>query len=171
MRSIRMCLAALCCFFALTALASAQSRKPGLYETTSEMTWQQTPFPAGMEMPPQAAAAFGGGKHTTRVCVTQEEIDRYGDVPPQSRGNCQLTNVSKSGNSMKAEMTCTGPMAGKGEMQASWSASGQSRGHVHFLGTMQMGPEPTPIEWTMDYTSIYKGPDCGGVKPVALPAN
>lgn len=175
MRSIRMSLAALCCFvaltFALAAPASAQSRKPGLYETTSEMSWQKTPFPPGMQIPPQAAAAFAGGKHTMRACVTQEEIDRYGDVAPQTRGNCRVINVSKSVHSMKAEMVCTGPMAGKGEIHASWSASGQSRGSVHFVGTMQMGPQPTPIEWTMDYTSIYKGPDCGGVKPVAVPAD
>jgi hypothetical protein len=34
---------------------------------------------------------------------------------------------------------------------------------------MQMGPEPTPVEWTNNTTSVYKGPDCGKVKPVEMP--
>jgi hypothetical protein len=36
---------------------------------------------------------------------------------------------------------------------------------------MQMGQRSTPIEWTMDNTSTYKGADCGSVKPMTLPAN
>ena len=32
---------------------------------------------------------------------------------------------------------------------------------------MQMGPESKPVEWTVESTSVYKGPDCGNVKPIA----
>ena len=33
-----------------------------------------------------------------------------------------------------------------------------------------MGPRSTPIEWTIESTSAYKGPDCGNVKPIQMPA-
>ena len=52
------------CFFAL-ALFAQSNRKPGLWEMTTNMTWQQSPMPPGMTMP-------GGGPHTTQMCLTQE---------------------------------------------------------------------------------------------------
>jgi hypothetical protein len=35
---------------------------------------------------------------------------------------------------------------------------------------MQMGQNSRPIEWTSESTSVYKGPDCGSVKPLPMPA-
>ena len=76
------------------ASAWAQStRKAGLWEVTSTMTWQQSPMPAGMPVNPNSP--FAGGAHTTQVCVTQAQIDRYGALPPQTRGDCQVTNIQK----------------------------------------------------------------------------
>lgn len=156
--------------FALGLILWAQeTRKPGLWEITTMMTWQQTPFPAGMQMPPQAAAAFGGGPRTTQYCLTQAMIDRYGAPLPQSRGNCQAANVQKTASSMTADWICTGPMSGKGSIESHWGEDGVAKGKVHFVGTMQMGPNPTPIEWTAESTSVYKGPACGNVKPPELP--
>lgn len=149
--------------------ASAQdTRKPGLWEITTNMTWQQSPFPAGMQMPPQAAAAFGGGPHTIQYCLTQAMIDKYGAPMPQSRRECQITNVSKSGDGMTADMVCTGRMSGKGSIESHWS-NGTATGKVHFVGSMQMGSNPTPIEWTTESTSVYKGSDCGSVQPPPMP--
>jgi hypothetical protein len=34
---------------------------------------------------------------------------------------------------------------------------------------MQMGPNAMPVEYTMVATSVYKGADCGSVKPVPMP--
>ncbi|MFP5209555.1 MAG: DUF3617 domain-containing protein [Acidobacteriota bacterium] len=143
----------------LGLLAWAQTRKPGLWEVTSTMTWQQSPFPAGM-------AQMGGGPHTMQVCVTQAEIDKYGTVPPQAHGNCKMTNVVKKANGMTAEMVCSGPMEGKGTVEASWTDGAHSAAKVHFTGAMQMGPASKPFEWTVESTSVYKGPDCGSVKPI-----
>ena len=42
---------------AMAAVAGAQSRKPGLWEMTTTMTWQKSPFPEGMMGPD------GGGGH------------------------------------------------------------------------------------------------------------
>jgi len=154
----------------LCATVSGQAgRKPGLYEVTSTMTWQQSPFPPGMQLPPQAAAAFGGGPHTSEMCLTQEMIDRYGAPMPQSRGECTVTNIQKSPEGMTADLVCTGRAMGKGRVESHWSLDGTAKSKVHFSGTMQAGPNPTPIEWTMESTSVYKGSDCGDVKPLQLP--
>jgi hypothetical protein len=147
------------------------SRKPGLWEVTTTMTWQQTPFPPGMTMPPAAAAAFGGAPHTTQYCLTQAMIDKYGAPMPESRGRCQVANVQKTGNGMTADWICTGAMSGKGTIESHWSNDGTSKGKVHFVGSMQAGPNPMPIEWTSESSSVYKGADCGSVKPPQMPSD
>lgn len=147
------------CGLALCLTASAQSRKAGLWEVTSTMKWQQSPFPAG-------TGHMGGGPRTMQVCVTQAEIDKYGSVPPQAQKNCQIENVVKKSNGMTAEMVCTGLMAGKGQIESSWTDAAHTSTKMHYLGAMQMGEESKPIEWTIESTSVYKGPDCGSVKPI-----
>jgi hypothetical protein len=165
-------LIAILCFVALAALAWAQSsQKPGLWEVTSTMTWQKSPLPPGMTMPAGAHSPFGGGAHTTQVCITQAMIDKYGTTPPQSHGECQLSNVSKKANSMTGDWVCTGRMAGKGTVEASWTDPDHSTSKVHFVGSMQMGPNATPVEYTIEATSVFKGADCGSVKPVEMPNN
>ena len=159
------------CFAALATAATAQSKqKPGLWETTSTMIWQKSPMPPGMSMPSGGNSPFGGGAHTTQVCLTQELIDKYGTPPPQSRNNqCQMSNVVKSGNGMKADWVCGGMMSGKGTVEASWADADHSNSKVHFMGSMQMGPNATPVEYTIESTSVFKGADCGSVKPVEVP--
>jgi Protein of unknown function (DUF3617) len=150
------------------ALASrAQSRKAGLWEVTSNMTWQQSPFPAGMSGGPNSP--FGGGTHTNSVCITQEQIDKFGAPPPQMRGDCQVANVAKSATGMTAEITCSGSMTGNGTVVASWTDEDHTISKVHFTGTLQAGPSPKPVEWTVDSTSVFKSADCGNVKPIVAP--
>jgi hypothetical protein len=60
-------------------------------------------------------------------------------------------------------------MSGTGNMESHWTADGHATGKLHFTGTMQMGSRSTPVEWTTNSTSVYKGPDCGNVKPLAMP--
>lgn len=169
MRPIRICLALTCCLFVFTVFASAQSRKPGLWETTTVQTWQQSPFPPGMAAP--ANSPFAGGPHTSRVCITQAQIDRDEAFLPQSRGDCRASNIVKRANGMSADWICTGAMNGKGTVDATWYEDGHSKSKVHFVGTLQAGPNPRPVEWTAESTSNYKGPDCGDVKPTSIPAN
>ena len=156
-------LTTLMCFVVLTTSEWAQSnQKPGLWEMTSTMSWQKSPMPAGMTMP--------GGPHTTQVCLTKELIDKYGTPPPQSRNNqCQLSNIVKKGNGMSADWVCSGPMAGKGTVEATWTDPDHSASKVHFSGRMQAGPNAMPVEYTIDSISVFKGADCGSVKPVAIP--
>ncbi|HEX8711266.1 MAG TPA: DUF3617 family protein [Terracidiphilus sp.] len=150
------------CGLAVGLLAWAQGRKAGLWEVISTMSWQQSGFPAGMAAPMNRP-------HTMRVCVSQEQIDKYGTVPPQTRGDCQVANIVRKPNGMTAKMVCTGPLAGKGDIESSWTDDSHSTSRSHFLGTMRMGQDSRPIEWTLESTFVYKGPDCGNVKPIETP--
>lgn len=146
------------CLLTTGALATGQTRKAGLWEVTTTMSWQQSPFPHGMNP--------GGGPHTAQLCVTQEQIDKYGSVPPEVHGDCQVTHVVKKANGMTAEMVCSGHLQGKGTIQASWTDAEHSTSKVHFTGTMQMGSNSQPYEWTAESTAAFKSSDCGNVKPV-----
>jgi uncharacterized protein DUF3617 len=171
MRSTRSLITLGCCLSALAISASAQStRKPGLWETTSTMSWQQSPMPPGMQAP--AGSPFGGGPHTTQVCLTQEMIDKYGaPVPGTSRGSCQVTNVSLKLTGMSATLVCSGQMNGTGTVESSWTIPDHAKGKVHFTGTLSMGQNTRPVEWTSESESVYKGPDCGSVKPIVIPSD
>jgi hypothetical protein len=156
MRTNRLWIAAGCGLFAVVFSLWAQVRKPGLWELTTTQTWQQSPFPA----------AAAGGTHTAQVCLTQEQIDKYGAITPHSPG-CQITNVSKTASSMTADMICNGRMNGKGTLESTAIDGEHAKGKMHFVGTMRIGAESKPVEWTSESTSVFKGPDCGNVKAVA----
>ncbi len=87
MSKTRVWITLVCCLFTVASVAGAQTRKPGLWETTTTMTFQQSPMPPGMQAPP--GSPFGGGPRTTQVCLTQAMIDKYGAPMPTSRGDCQ----------------------------------------------------------------------------------
>ena len=159
-----------CCLFALAVIAWAQTtRKAGLWEITSTMTWQQSPMPPGMQAPP--GSPFGGGPRTMQVCVTQVQIDKYGAPPPQTRGDCQMTGIQIRPTGMSATMACTGRVVGSGSVEATFIDSEHTRSKVHFSGTMTMGPNSRPIEWSMESTSAFKSADCGSVQPIVTPSN
>ena len=158
--SLRIWTAVACCTTALAVAAWAQGRKAGLYDVTSTMTWQQSPFPAGM--------GPAGGPHASQVCVTQEQIDKYGTVPPQARGECEVTNFAKKDNGYTADISCTGRMATKGTVTASYDGSGHGKTTIHLMGNFQMGPNSKPVEYTIVNESTYKGADCGSVQPTAV---
>src|SRR5580658_3816732 len=166
MRMIRAGFAVACCLFLAWSVARAQGRKPGLWEMTSNMTWQQSPLPAGMSA---SNSAFAPGPRISQVCLTQAQIDKYGAILPQGRNNCQVVNVVKKANGMTADMVCTGRINGKGSLESTWTDDAHATGKFHFVGTMQMGQDTKPIEWTTESSSAFKGPDCGDVKPAQMP--
>jgi hypothetical protein len=153
------------CAWAASMLAAAQAgRKPGLWEVTSKTTWQQSPLGGVTQGPgdtPQTAAP-----QTTVVCLTQDMIDKYGGPIPQAHNECQLSNVNRTAKGMTADWICNGRLNGKGAIQSSWTDDNHSSGKVHFAGTMQMGQAGSrPVEWTNQFTSTFKKPNCGNVKP------
>ena len=145
--------------------AQAQTRKAGLWDVTSTMTWQQSPFPSGGPGSP-----VGNGPHTNTLCITQEQIDKFGSPLPPPRGDCQVSNVAKTANGMTADMICTGRMSGKGTLVASWTDGDHTISKLHFSGTLLAGQSPKPVEWTVDSASVFKSTDCGDVKPLGAPA-
>lgn len=164
MRTIRLSIILCFCLFSIALLA--QVRKPGLWEMTTVMTWQQSPFPSGMPTSPNSP--FAGGPRVIPVCLTQAQIDKYG-IPITENRDCQIVNIVKSDTSMTADMVCTGKMSGKGTMESSWADGLHAKGKVHFVGSLQLGPNGTkPVEWTSESTSTYKGSDCGNVKPLPM---
>lgn len=159
MRTSRIWIATGCCVFSLAVIGWAQTRKAGLYEVTTTMTWQQSPFPGGI------APGGAGGPHTSQICVSQEQIDKYNGVPPQTHGDCQVTNMVKKADGYTADISCTGRMASQGTVDATYDGEGHGKTKIHMTGSLQMGPNSKPLEYTIASDSTYKGADCGSVKP------
>jgi hypothetical protein len=147
-----------CCLFALTLFAGAQAvRKSGLWEMTTNLA---------------SSNVFSASPSVTQVCLTQEMINKYGAPMPQSRnGECQISNVVLKTTSMTADWICSGRMAGKGTLESSWDDPNHAIGKVHFTGVMQMGANSRTVEYTINTSSVYKGPDCGSVAPLPIPNN
>lgn len=159
-------IAFVCLALAVALFAVAQAgRKPGLWEVTSKMTWKQTPSPGGAGSP-GGGAPMNPVPHATQVCLTQAMIDKYGGPIPQTP-DCKVLNVNKTANGMTAEWACSGRLTGRGTIQSSWVDENRTTGKIHFVGSMQAGQSGSrPVEWTNDVTSVYKGPECGSIKPV-----
>ena len=177
MSKTRVCMLFCCCVLALAAFAQAQSgRKPGLYEVTSQMNMggagapQMPQLPPGVQLPAGMASPYA--PHTTQVCVTQAMIDKYGGPSPApQQGQCRVTDVSMKSNGMTAKIICTGQMNTTGIVETTWTDPNSSKTKMHMTGTMQMGQNSRPIDMTSQSTSVYKGPDCGSVKPPPMPAS
>jgi Protein of unknown function (DUF3617) len=154
-----------CCALTVAILAFAQARpKPGLWEMTTNSTWQVSPYPAASEGMPDVSRGW-----PIQVCVTQEMIDLYGGPLPRHNKECQASNVKIIANGMTAEWVCRGTMTGKGTVQSSWIDENHVTTRIHFTGTERTGPVPQPSEWTRDTKSVYKGSGCGRVKPMVQP--
>jgi hypothetical protein len=89
-------------------------------------------------------------------------------VPP-ANGDCKMSNIVMKPTSMTADMVCTGRMNAKATMEASWDESNSARGKMHFVGSMGTGSSIMPVEYTVNFKSVYKGPDCGSVAPLPMP--
>lgn len=152
MRRFARCALLAFCLVAITAVGWAQTRKAGLWEVTTTITFVQ---PAGAAGPP----------HTAMICVTQKQLDKYGAITPQSAG-CQFLNVVKKPNGATVDMVCTDKMDGKGTLEASWVDGEHTTSKVHFTGTMPVGLEVRSVEWTSNSSYVFKASDCGPLKPM-----
>ncbi|MGZ5195823.1 MAG: DUF3617 domain-containing protein [Ramlibacter sp.] len=165
--------------------ASAQSMKPGLWEITSKMQSGSGQMERQMaqaqqqmaNMPPDQRKMMedmmarqgmkmgtaGGGAMTMKVCMTKEMVERN-EMPSQQRGNCQTTQQSRSGNTMKMAFACTNPPS-NGEGQFTFNGSEGYTMKMAVNTTVQGKPETM----NMDATGKWLGADCGDVKPRGLP--
>lgn len=155
---------------ALLATAQAQMSKPGLWEYTSNMKMEGMPQP---QIPPDQLAkmqamgikipGMGGQPTKVKMCMTKEMVEKNGGTAPQRDPGCHMDNIQKSVGGMKADLVCSGQnFNGTGSVEGTRTDENHGQGHMHFKGTGKGG---RPIEWTMDSTSTYLGPDCGDVKP------
>jgi hypothetical protein len=145
------------CVIAFAAQAKSQKGKAGLWEITSSMSMSGMPNMPSM------------GSHTMQVCVTQAMVDKYGGPysNPQN-GQCQTSNVVVTATGMTANVTCTGRTNMTGTVQTTFVDANTTK------TTMQMSmstPNGQSMTMTTQSTSTYKGPDCGSVKPLAMPAS
>ena len=150
----------------LAVVAWAQTRKTGLWEVTSTLTLQQSPFPPGMT--PPSSSPLAPGPHTTQICLTQAMIDKFGGPAPQN-GECQFADIKKSDHGVSADLVCSGRMTGKGTFESSWSDPEHAKATIHVTATAQGRGGPVPIEFTRESTSVFKSADCGEVKPMPTP--
>jgi hypothetical protein len=96
-------------------------------------------------------------------------VDKYGGPPPQSRGNCQVTNMTTRPDGYSAEVACTGQFNGKGTVDTTIVDSDHVKTKMHMSGAG--GPQGHPIDMTMESNAVYKGADCGSVQPIQMPAD
>jgi hypothetical protein len=180
-----------CCLFAVALFAWAQgARKAGLWEVTTTMNFggsqmppgmppnaQMPQLPPGVKLPPgvQMPQGMGNpfGPRTTQVCYTQAMMDKFGGVSPATpnkNSDCKMTNISITAKGMTATMVCTGQMNATGTVEATFVDANTTSIKIHIKGTTQRGQNSMPVDMSMQSTSVYKGPDCGSVKPFEMPA-
>ena len=150
-------------FFAVAIPVFAQDKgdashhygKAGTWEITTTMTWQKAP-PVRSGTPGGPPAA---GTHTHEFCLTQAMVDA-GALLPQSRGECHIQNKVIKPGSLTAKYVCTGKMKGMGNVETTIPDPEHVNGSIHFVGTLDVGTHPQPIEWTMVSNSVFKGDQC-----------
>ncbi len=171
-------MAAACLLLAAVNAGAQAKPKAGLWEYSTQMSMggqqmQMPQLPAGVKLPAGVSMPQGmGGAIVTQVCVTQDQIDKYGGPTAQpQRGNCQLTNLVTKSDGMSADIKCTGDMNATGNIVSKWSNGGNTTNTtMHMTGTMNAGGNSQPIDMTTQANATYKGADCGSVKPLQTPA-
>ena len=159
------------CLFVATVFAWAQTRKAGLWQIATTTKILQPGEPPGSFVEhgnsSESSAAVDGG---LPVCLTQEMIDKYGVILPPSLKDCELSHVTQTGNSFMADMTCKGSYNGMGSVESTWTDEDHVVGKVRFVAKTSGETNARSITWTQKSTAVFKGPDCGAVKPRKMPA-
>jgi polyisoprenoid-binding protein YceI len=99
-------------------------------------------------------------------------IDKFGGpnpAPANPHADCKVTNVVQKSNGMSANITCTGQMNATGTVESTYVDANTTKSAIQITGTMEMGGKSNPVDMSMQSTSVYKGPDCGSVKPMTMP--
>ncbi len=167
MRNSPLSIAVGCCLgFGSLAFSGTTARQAGLWEMTTTTTWQKSPDVSDSQ---SEKDKLRESSHTTQICLTQEMINDYGALLPQSHGNCSVENRVIAGDKITADYVCNGLMTGKGAIESVWVDTEHAKGKVHFVGTYLVGSENRPVEWTTESTSTFRGSSCGLIKPKTLP--
>ena len=159
--------------------AHAQTQSPGLWEHTfkltspgGEMEKAQAQMQAQLAaLPPEQrqkieammrsrGVTLGAQGTTAKFGLTEEQAAKPAE--PQMTGDCQPTDVTRSGNELRYRFACTTPQRVSGEGRVTFAGdkayTGQSTLTTQVDGqSQQMG---------MGMTGRWLGADCGDVKPI-----
>jgi hypothetical protein len=177
---LRTTLIALLAGAAIGLPAAAQDMKPGLWEQTNNATYSDGKVQANMsdiqkmlgslspeqrQRVQQMAQQNGvdmdlsNGALQSRICVTQEMIDRK-QVPMQS-GDCSNKMTPAGANQLQVSFSCTRPHAsGEGLMTIDSPTTYHARMQVHNQD------QPNQVV-NMDVAGRWVGADCGSLRPAA----
>lgn len=173
-------------FSALILLASAtgvfaQTMKPGLWEMTNNVQSGGQDLTAAMAamqtqiavMPPEQRkmmedmiakrrvqmGAGGAGGMRTRMCLTQDMVERN-EVVLKQQGDCTQTTSPRVGGTLKYAFKCTKPASsGQGEVTFTNPES--------FAMTMSITSPERNLD--MQATGKWLGTQCGDIKPIQVP--
>jgi Protein of unknown function (DUF3617) len=101
-----------------------------------------------------------GGAMPIKICLSPEQAARD-EVPMQEDGNCKITSRTRSGNTFKFTMACTGPREGSGEGEVTYVSSKEHKGRMKI--TSKRGGRDETME--METSAKWLGADCGALKP------
>ena len=179
----------LACALALpsvAALAQQPHIRPGLWEetVTMKMSGAQADAAAAQmkarlaAMPPDQRAAVekmmaargldmstGGAPHVVRVCYTKEQLDR--GFTPGRDSRCSRTNASTSGNVTQYDFACASgqhTITGHGTLTTMGDAA------FAFSSVSDSTTDKGSMHMTNDIAGKFVSGDCGGVKPIEVPA-
>lgn len=179
--------AAIAMLTVVSAAASAQTMKPGLWEITQKMQFgsggmndkmaemqkqmaNMSPeqkkmmddmmAKQGMSMPQVSNAGAGG--MSIKTCMTKEMIDK--NEMPAGQGDCTSTASPRIGNTQKISFTCTKPpSSGEGQMTFNGPDS------YAMKLTVNTSVRGKPEKMDMEGSGKWLGAECGDVKPIRVP--
>ena len=159
-----------CMLMGVVAAAWAQdTRKPGLWLIASSTHIQQEGETAGNFVARGETVANPAPGTGLPVCLTKDLIDNYGVILPPSLRDCELSNVLKTAESFKADMTCKGTYKGFGSVESNWTDADHVVGKVRFVSKSNETANARAMTWTQESTAVFKSDDCGAVKPRRIP--
>jgi len=150
----------------VTSSALAAHGKVGLWQANIQ-TSGLPGMPSMANLPPEVAAQMkargitmgaGGTTITTKFCMTAAQV--ASDKPITSQNNsCTTQNVKIQGNTMSADVICTGQMNSRGHIVATWS----SLEHYSAVQNMDMVQQGQTVHTTMNINAQWLSPNCGSV--------
>lgn len=135
---------------------------PGLWEIRSEPTSEE-PYMAKLS---PALKAQMKAAATARLCITPQQASRddfaFGRVSA-----CKVENMQSSGSALKADVICS---RGKVTINTHYDIAYESMKHYSGTITMDTDSNGKQKTRTTKLDARFLAADCGGVKPIVIPA-
>jgi Protein of unknown function (DUF3617) len=133
---------------ALAPAALANHGKAGLWSDTITVGGDAPAMPDMSKLPPEALArmkamgmSMNGNTITSQHCMTPQEVAT--DAPHLDANNargCTMSNVKHAGQSISADMTCSGNFKGTGHMEFLYDSDSHYSGELIMTGSVNGRP-------------------------------